>query len=96
VRFGSLYRACTHEAVQDRLASSRACRQSAADRRCAVFARTFRDRYEEALLAHLKAKQAGAVQERKQTFAAPRRVINLMEATRPRRFMSTGAASRRA
>jgi DNA end-binding protein Ku len=28
---------------------------------------TFRDRYEEALLAHLKAKQAGAVQERKQT-----------------------------
>ena len=43
---------------------------------------TFRDRYEEALLAHLKAKQAGAVQERKQTFAAPRRVINLMEALR--------------
>src|SRR5437016_6527345 len=27
---------------------------------------TFRDRYEEALLAHLKAKQVGAVQERKQ------------------------------
>jgi len=27
------------------------------------------DRYEEALLAHLKAKQAGAVQERRQTFA---------------------------
>jgi DNA end-binding protein Ku len=43
---------------------------------------SFRDRYEEALLAHLKAKQAGAVQERKQTFAAPRRVINLMEALR--------------
>src|SRR5438876_2024692 len=43
---------------------------------------TFRDRYEEALLAHLKAKQAGAVQERKQTFAAPRRVTNLMEALR--------------
>jgi DNA end-binding protein Ku len=41
---------------------------------------TFRDRYEEALLAHLKAKQAGAEQERKPTFAAPRRVINLMEA----------------
>src|SRR5947208_5339823 len=39
---------------------------------------TFRDRYEEALLAHLKAKQV--VHERKQTFAAPRRVINLMEA----------------
>jgi DNA end-binding protein Ku len=43
---------------------------------------TFRDRYEEALLAHLKAKQAGARQERKQTVAAPRRVINLMEALR--------------
>jgi DNA end-binding protein Ku len=43
---------------------------------------TFRDRYEEALLAHLKAKQAGAVPERKPTFAAPRRVINLMEALR--------------
>jgi DNA end-binding protein Ku len=43
---------------------------------------TFRDRYEEALLAHLKAKQAGAVQERKPTFAPPHRVINLMEALR--------------
>src|SRR5262249_11118979 len=43
---------------------------------------TFRDRYEEALRAHLKAKQAGAVQERKPTFATPRRVINLMEALR--------------
>jgi non-homologous end joining protein Ku len=43
---------------------------------------TFRDRYEEALLAHLKAKQAGAVEERKPTFAAPQRVINLMEALR--------------
>jgi DNA end-binding protein Ku len=43
---------------------------------------TFRDRYEEALLAHLKAKQAGAVEERKPTFAAPRRVFNLMEALR--------------
>jgi DNA end-binding protein Ku len=43
---------------------------------------TFRDRYEEALLAHLKAKQAGAVLERKQTFAAPHRVVNLMEALR--------------
>jgi DNA end-binding protein Ku len=42
----------------------------------------FRDRYEEALRAHLKAKQAGAVQERKPTFATPRRVINLMEALR--------------
>jgi DNA end-binding protein Ku len=43
---------------------------------------TFRDRYEEALLAHLKAKQSGAVQERKPRFATPQRVINLMEALR--------------
>jgi DNA end-binding protein Ku len=43
---------------------------------------TFRDRYEEALLAHLRAKQAGAVPERKQMFAAPQRVVNLMEALR--------------
>jgi DNA end-binding protein Ku len=43
---------------------------------------TFRDRYEEALLAHLKAKQAGVVQERKQTFAPPHRLVNLMEALR--------------
>jgi DNA end-binding protein Ku len=42
----------------------------------------FRDRYEEALLAHIKAKQAGVVQERKQPFAAPHRVINLMDALR--------------
>jgi DNA end-binding protein Ku len=42
----------------------------------------FRDRYEEALLAHLKARQAGAVQEPKPVFAVPRRVINLMEALR--------------
>ena len=42
----------------------------------------FRDRYEEALLAHLKAKQAGAVQQSKPTFAVPRRMINLMEALR--------------
>jgi DNA end-binding protein Ku len=43
---------------------------------------TFRDRYEEALLAHLKAKQAGIVQERRQSFAPPHRVVNLMEALR--------------
>jgi DNA end-binding protein Ku len=43
---------------------------------------TFRDRYEEALLAHLRAKQAGSVPERKQMFAAPQRVVNLMEALR--------------
>ena len=44
--------------------------------------KAFRDRYEQALLAHLKAKQAGTVQERKPTFPTPRRVINLMEALR--------------
>jgi DNA end-binding protein Ku len=43
---------------------------------------TFRDRYEEALLAHLKAKQAGTVPERKQMFAARQRVVRLMEALR--------------
>jgi DNA end-binding protein Ku len=43
---------------------------------------TFRDRYEEALLAHLRAKQAGTVQERRKTFTPPHRVINLMEALR--------------
>jgi DNA end-binding protein Ku len=43
---------------------------------------TFRDRYEEALLAHLKARQAGAARDPKPTFAAPRRVINLMDALR--------------
>jgi DNA end-binding protein Ku len=41
---------------------------------------TFRDRYEEALMAHLKAKQAPP--QPKQTWAAPRRAINLMEALR--------------
>ena len=43
---------------------------------------TFRDRYEEALVAHLKAKQAGAVPEQKPNAAPPRRMINLMEALR--------------
>jgi DNA end-binding protein Ku len=43
---------------------------------------SFRDRYEEALLAHLKAKEAGIAQQPKPTFAVPRRVINLMEALR--------------
>jgi DNA end-binding protein Ku len=66
---------------------------------------TFRDRYEEALLAHLKAKQAGVVQERKQTFAPPHRVVNLMEALRrsvaedapvPRKRAAAVAARRRA
>jgi DNA end-binding protein Ku len=43
---------------------------------------TFRDRYEEALLAHLKAREAGAVRETKPAFSAPRRIINLMDALR--------------
>ena len=43
---------------------------------------SFRDRYEEALLAHLKSKQAGVMREQKPTIAAPTRVINLMEALR--------------
>jgi DNA end-binding protein Ku len=42
----------------------------------------FRDRYEESLLAHLKAKEAGAVREMRPAFVAPHRVINLMEALR--------------
>jgi non-homologous end joining protein Ku len=42
----------------------------------------FRDRYEEALVAHLKAKEAGAVSEEKPVFSAPRRFINLMDALR--------------
>jgi DNA end-binding protein Ku len=43
---------------------------------------SFRDRYEEALLAHLKAKQAGLAPQPQQNFAVPRRAINLMEALR--------------
>ena len=43
---------------------------------------TFRDRYEEALLAHLKAKQAGIVREPKAAPGVPHRVINLMAALR--------------
>ena len=57
---------------------------------------TFRDRYEEALLAHLKAKQAGAVPERRRTFAPPHRVVNLMEALRRSVAEDTkGAAARK-
>jgi DNA end-binding protein Ku len=41
----------------------------------------FRDRYEEALLAHLRAKQAGLPQPQ-QSLAVPRRAINLIEALR--------------
>ena len=68
---------------------------------------TFRDRYEEALLAHLKAKQADTVQERRQTFGPPHRVVNLMEALRrsvaedtrgalPRKGAATAGARKRA
>jgi DNA end-binding protein Ku len=57
---------------------------------------TFRDRYEEALLAHLKAKQAGAVPRRRKTFAPPHRVVNLMEALRRSVAADTkGAAPRK-
>ena len=44
--------------------------------------KAFRDRCEEALLAHLKTKRVGAVREERLRFAAPRRVTNLMEALR--------------
>ena len=43
---------------------------------------TFRDRYEEALLAHLRAKQAALPPPPKPIFAAPHQVINIMEAAR--------------
>jgi DNA end-binding protein Ku len=43
---------------------------------------SFHDRYEEALLAHLKARQAGMVVQAKPTVVEARRVINLMEALR--------------
>jgi len=43
---------------------------------------SFRDRYEEALLAHLKSKEAGAVREEKPVLGMPRRIINLMDALR--------------
>src|SRR5262249_30349636 len=57
---------------------------------------SFRDRYEEALLAHLKAKQAGAVPERRKTFAPQHRVVNLMEALRRSVAEDTkGAAARK-
>jgi DNA end-binding protein Ku len=42
----------------------------------------FRDRYEEALIAHLKAKQAGMPPRRKPDWAVPGRAINLMDALR--------------
>jgi DNA end-binding protein Ku len=42
----------------------------------------FRDRYEAALMAHLKAKRAGLPPQPKQSWVAPRRAINLLEALR--------------
>ena len=42
----------------------------------------FRDRYEEVLLDHLKARQAGMPPQPKQSWAVPRRAVNLMEALR--------------
>jgi DNA end-binding protein Ku len=42
----------------------------------------FRDRYEEALMAHLRAKQAGMPPQPKQSCTVPRRAINLMDALR--------------
>src|SRR3954471_24491394 len=43
---------------------------------------SFSDRYEEALLAHLKAKQADLSTKLKPIYGAPAKVINLMEALR--------------
>jgi non-homologous end joining protein Ku len=58
---------------------------------------TFRDRYEDALLAHIKAKQARAIPARKPTFAPPHRVVNLMQALRCSVAEDTkGAAARKA
>ena len=42
----------------------------------------FRDRYEEALITHLKAKQAGMPPQPKPSWVVPRRAINLMDALR--------------
>ena len=53
------------------------------DSKTASFApAAFRDRYEEALLAHLRAKQAGLPPQPQQSLAVPRRAINLIEALR--------------
>jgi DNA end-binding protein Ku len=42
----------------------------------------FRDHYEEALLAHLKASEAGIAPQPKQNWTMPRRAINLIDALR--------------
>jgi DNA end-binding protein Ku len=42
----------------------------------------FRDRYEEALMAHLRSKQAGMRPQPKQSWTVPRRATNLIEALR--------------
>src|SRR5262249_33259885 len=52
--------------------------------------------YEEARLAHLKAKKAGPVQKRRKSFPPPHRVVNLMEALRRSVAEDTkGAAARK-
>src|SRR5438128_8732931 len=57
---------------------------------------TFRDPVEAAVLAHLTAQQAGAVPERRKTFAPPHRVVNLMAALRRSVAEDTkGAAARK-
>ncbi len=43
---------------------------------------SFGDRYEEALLAHVREKQAGLPSQPKPTYAIPQQVINLMDALR--------------
>jgi DNA end-binding protein Ku len=55
----------------------------------------FLDRYEEALLAHLKARQAGIAPQPKQNWAAPRRAINLIDALRRSLAEEPPVASRR-
>jgi DNA end-binding protein Ku len=62
------------------------------DSKTASFApAAYRDRYEEALLGHLRAKQAGLPPQPQQSFAVPRRAVNLTEALR----RSTGKACHR-
>jgi DNA end-binding protein Ku len=55
----------------------------------------FRDRYEETLMAHLKAKQAGMPPQPKQSWTLPRRAINLMEALRRSIAVDKKAEARR-
>jgi DNA end-binding protein Ku len=55
----------------------------------------FQDSYEEALMAHLKARQAGMAPQPKQGWAVPRRAINLVDALRRSLAEETPVASRR-